>query len=96
MGDILITVGALLAFLVFILAMIGGVMFLGSLLGGLGNWLLGPSRQRNEARQVEFAAEMDALNQQLKQARALQARMHPSSPLAVLSQHERDIANRSA
>jgi len=64
MGDILITLGALLVLLVFLLVMISGVMFVGSLFGGAVDLLLESSRRRDEAQQAELAAaqaELDAL-----------------------------------
>jgi len=53
MGEILTTLGAFLALIVFILVMLGGVMFVGSLFGGVVNWLMEPARRRDEARVAE-------------------------------------------
>jgi len=58
MGDILITIGAVLALIVFILVMLGGVMFIGSLFGGVVDLLTSPAQRRDELRQALDGAEI--------------------------------------
>jgi len=94
MGDILIILGAVLALIVFILIMIGGVMFIASLFGGVVDVLTGPARQRRETAHAALTTEITLMQEQVEQARALSAHMNPPSPLAPLSQREREIAAR--
>jgi len=87
MADFFIIAGAFLALMLFILLMLGGVMFIASLIGGI----LDASRERRRAAEEieERAAFNAAINAMLEKSNAL---LHRDSPLSTLRQREREIA----